>query len=401
MLNLNLKNIKVKSFSPLKSKLEKIKKQQLPVFETYKENIPKLKKNLKKYSKYKNIIVISNGGSRSSFIAYYSSLIPLKYKKTAFALSTMEPDLINDLKKSFPKKNTLIIPISKSGTTVGVLESLFAFKGYKTLTVTTPNIGALAAISEKENFEVIPHPSVGGRYTGLSTCAYTPSILFDIKVEEIEKGAREIYKKCNPKIPITKNPALKLAASLYLLEKKGYSEIFAPIYSSKLSGFGNIIVQLMHESVCKQGKGQTIYCPDAPESQHHTNQRFFGGKKNAIGLFIKVDKQHDRQTKVNVPKFIKNIQIKNGHLSDIDKVHYESALEYEFKGTYQDAVNNKLPCAILSIDKITPKSIGEFIGFWHYVAVYSSWLRNVNPFDQPQVENSKNISFNLRKKHKK
>jgi glucose-6-phosphate isomerase len=291
------------------------------------------------------------------------------------------------------------MPVSKSGTTIGTLESMFAFSDHKILLVTSPDTGALSILAKEKGLDIIPHPPVGGRYSGLTSSAFAPALFFDIDVEAIDNGARTMYKYCHPGVAIDKNLALQLAASLYLLEKKGYEEIFCPIYSSKLGGFENLIVQLMHESVCKKARGQTIYCAEAPESQHHTNQRFFGGRKNVIGLFVTVESQQDMESKVAVPDAVKQIKVRDGTLENINKVPYAKALEFEFQGTYQDAINNKIPCAHISLDKISPFSIGEFLGFWHYVAVYSSWLRDVNAFDQPQVETSKEISFKLRKDH--
>jgi glucose-6-phosphate isomerase len=50
----------------------------------------------------------------------------------------------------------------------------------------------------------------------------------------------------------------------------------------------------------------------------------------------------------------------------------------------------------MEIDKITEASFGEMLVFWQYFAVYSAMLRNLNPFDQPEVEASKKISLELR-----
>jgi glucose-6-phosphate isomerase len=268
------------------------------------------------------------------------------------------------------------------------------------LPVTSPTEGALSVIAKKEGLDIIPHPDVGGRFSGLTSSALAPALFFNMDIDNIDNGARAMYARCAPSVRIEENPALQLACVLYLLEKKRYSEIFCPIYSSKLACFSNLIVQLMHESVCKKGRGQTIYCADAPESQHHTNQRFFGGKKNVLGLFVTVNEQHDSGSRVKVPEPIKHIAVRGGTLGDIDNVPYHKSLEFEFEGTFRDAVSKKIPCIRLSLDKISAFSVGEFTGFWHYVAVYSAILRDVNPYDQPEVEYSKEISFELRKRHK-
>ncbi len=400
MLNLDISNLGVKKFSSLKTKLKKIKKQQAPVFENYREDFNALRESMKKLVKYDNIIVIGNGGSNTSFKAYHHALVPLDSKKGMFILTTMEPDLINALKLKFPRRKTLVMPISKSGDTVGILESTLAFYDYPIAAVTSKSFGALSAFANQMNAKIISHPPVGGRFSGLTASAFAPSLFFGIDIEAIDAGARKMYAACNPDIEIEKNPALQLAASLYLLEKKGYSEIFCPVYSSKLVGFENLIVQLFHESVCKKGRGQTIFCAEAPESQHHTNQRFFGGRKNVLGLFVTVEKQEDIKTCIKVPETLKPLQIRGGSLADINSVPYAKSLEFEFEGTYQDAIKKKIPCARISLDYVTPFTVGEFIAFWHYVAVYSAWLRDVDAFDQPQVESSKEISFRLRKEHR-
>lgn len=401
MLHLDIEHMRIKSYSSLKGKLTKINGFPTPDFAKFQEDTDAIKAVLKKYRNYTNLIVIGNGGSNTSFKAFHSALVPLSSKKKAYILTTMEPDIINEIKKIFPPHNTLVMPVSKSGTTVGVIEAMLAFEGYYMVPVTTPGTGAISVIADKQNMDMIHHPEIGGRYSGLSASGLAPSIFFDIDVSGIQNGAKSMYEKCDPKVPINSNPALQLAASLYLLDQKGYGEIFCPIYSMKLSGFQNLIVQMIHETVAKNKKGQTVVCADAPESQHHTNQRFFGGPKNMAGVFFSVQNQQDKKSKVNVPAAIRRIKERDGKLGDISGVPYEKALEFEFRGTYQDAINNRIPVAHVSIDTITPYSVGELIAFWQYVAVYSAWLRDVNAFDQPQVEASKALSFEMRKGYKK
>ncbi|MFH1063760.1 MAG: hypothetical protein V1729_01630 [Candidatus Woesearchaeota archaeon] len=399
-LDISKLNITDKEYASLKSRLNKIRGTAIPAFDSHVEDIPPLMRIMKKYKKYDNLIVIGNGGSNTSFKAFHNALVSLDHPKKAFILTTMEPDRINELKKALPKRKTLVMPISKSGNTVGIMEAMFAFEGYKILPVTTPDSGALYMIVKKMGWDYIPHGPVGGRFSGLTASGLAPAEFFGIDIEALDNGARDMYKICNPLMTIDKNPALQLAASLYLLDQKGYDEIFCPIYSSALSGFSNLIVQLIHESVGKKNQGQTIYCADAPESQHHTNQRFFGGKKNVCGVFVTVENQQDKESKVKVPDQLKRIKMNDGLLSNLNGVSYEKALEFEFEGTWQDAVKNKIPVAKVSMNNISPHNVGEFLAFWEYVAVYSALLRGLNPYDQPQVEASKEISFRLRKEHK-
>ena len=394
MIKINFKNTP-QSFSSIKEKLNKIKNKKRPDFALYKENLVYLVEKLKPYMKYKNIILIGNGGSNTSLNAFYTAL---NTKKNISILTTTEPDIINNLKKKFSKKDTLILAISKSGTTIGVIECLLSFRNYKILAI-TGRLSPLEEISKKMNFEVIAHPNIGGRYSGLTSCAIIPALLCKIDVSKIIASAKRTYAKCAPQNKISNNPALKLAANLYLLEKKKYTEIIIPIYETKLLGFKNLITQLMHESVCKNKKGQTILCLDGPEWQHHTSQRFFGGKNNCIGLFIKTINQQDTKSKITIPKNLQNIELRNGSLKDLNGNLYADTLAYEFEGVYTHALKDKKPTITILINKLIPESVGELLALWQYTAVYSAWLRNVDPFNQPEVELAKEISFQLRKKH--
>ena len=389
-------------FDHVREKIAGISSLDLPSFVTHKPDIKQFKKKLAKYKKFKNLIVIGNGGSVNNFLALYEALHnPLaKEAKNAYILNTMEPEVIHELKAKCSRKDTLVMPISKSGSNMGPRESLMAFLEYPVLAITGTD-GALFEIARREKWDTIMHPDVGGRYSGRTSCALVPALLCNIDADQINKGAIEMYRRCAPSVPIEKNPALQLSVALYQLEKEGYTEIFVPVYSSKLMGMLSLIIQLIHESTGKDGKGQTIYGSFAPESQHHTNQRFFGGKKNVVGIFLRLEKHEDSKTKVKIPHALGEIRIRDGHLRDIDGITFAKALEFEFEGTRQDAIRKKIPHCVLTPDKLAPKSIGEFMAFWQYVAVYSSVLRDVNPYDQPQVESSKAISFSLTKNFKK
>jgi glucose-6-phosphate isomerase len=87
-------------------------------------------------------------------------------------------------------------------------------------------------------------------------------------------------------------------------------------------------------------------------------------------------------------------------LFDINKIPLENALGFELLGTLEDARISGIPVAHLSIAGFSAEQIGQLTAFWQLYAVYSSVLRQVDPFDQPQVENSKNISFNKRLQYK-
>jgi glucose-6-phosphate isomerase len=229
----------------------------------------------------------------------------------------------------------------------------------------------------------------------MTSCGLVPASLMGLDIFGIYKGARSGYEKFNNQVSAEENDTLKLALYLFELEQKGYGEIFSGIYSTALFGFFPLMVQLVHESTGKNGQGQTIYGDYSPESQHHTNQRFFGGKRNVVGLFVSQEKSKD-DFEIEVPEELKKIPFKDGTLAGIDGNSARETMKFDMAGVIGNAKNKKIPVVEISVDEINPESVGEYMVFWQYFAMYSAFLRNQNPFDQPEVEDAKVLSFKLR-----
>ncbi|HYV33227.1 MAG TPA: hypothetical protein VE973_00050 [Candidatus Limnocylindria bacterium] len=373
---------------PKPAEITAIKLPEAPEFVKYRPDFEAMEKVAKEYEKYPNILIIANGGSISSFYGFYYAL---KYqaKKQAHFLNTLDPDYIYELKQTLKPENTLVISISKSGENTMQVEMTMPFAEYPLLVITGKS-SPLRAIAEKLNAKIVMHPPIGGRYTGITEVALLPAAICGLDVKGLFEGALEFYDQYDKN-----NLAFQAASVFFQLEEKGFVDVFMPFYSHNLFYISNLIVQLCHESFGKGGKGQTYFGHEAPESQHHTNQRFFGGIKNICGLFTTVDNfMHPTQN--TFPTTIHSLQIKGHALFDINKIPLEKALEFEAQATMEDARISGIPLMHISVASFSARDIGNLTAFWQLYAVYASVLRQVDPFDQPQVESSKNISFSKR-----
>jgi glucose-6-phosphate isomerase len=341
------------------------------------------------YTDYKNLLIVGHGGSITSSDAFYNSLkYSLELKRVEF-LNTTDPDYIHFLKQKFNPKETLVLAISKAGETITQWEILSQLLDFS-IVVITQKSSPLRAFAEKLGWKIINHPNIGGRFTGLTEVGLLPAMLCGIEIKNILAGAKPVYLNF-----YKANLAWDLASVLYQLEVQGMVDVFMPFYSQALYAFNKIIVQLCHESFGKAGKGQTFFAHESPESQHHTNQRFFGGIKNICGLFI--SQQRFKHNLLSVyPAQTHSVQIKGHSLFDINKIPLAESMHSELLGTLQNAQVAGIPSMHLEVSEISETTLGEFLAFWQIFAVYSAVLRQVDPFDQPQVENSKNISFTNR-----
>lgn len=368
---------------------------ETPKFATYLPDFKIIQQAKEKYQNKKNFIIEGNGGSVSTLRGFIECFP--NPEKNVYILDTDDPDYIALLRKKCSKEDTLFMVINRSGNSIQTISGYLAMKDYETIFITAKG-STLFNIGQSENIPIFDktseHPEFAGRFSGLTEFALLPAAILGMNVEEIAEGGKEMYACCATTSPSKNNPALNLAITLDKLEKLGYTEIFLSIYSKKVAGFFELIVQLAHESFCKDNKGQTIYGGDAPENQHHTLQRFTSGIKNSVGLFITVDK-FDNNFKLPVPENIKNIQCRNIQLQQFEKLSMQDVIHTEFEGTWKDAVEKELPVINLRFDEISPVSVGAFVALLQYTIFYSSILRNVNPFDQPGVERSKEYIFQL------
>ena len=366
--------------------------EQRPEFLDYSPNFDRIRQYQQEFAKYRNILIIAHGGSITTFYGYHGAL-HYQNSKNVFFLSTVDPDYIYQLKQELQPENTLVISISKSGENTSQIEETMPFTNYPMVFITGKS-SPLRAVAEGLKATIIDHPPIGGRYTGLTEVALLPAGICGLDVEGLYQGAAEMYH-----VYEKDNLAWRAASVLWQLEQRGIVDVFMPFYSHYLYPLSNVVVQLCHESFGKAGKGQTYFAHEAPESQHHTNQRFFGGQKNICGFFTSVE--NFLHPTVNIfPPSVHSVQLKGHALFDINKIPLEKSLEYEALGTLEDAQIHGIPLAHFTVANFTAQEIGRMVAFWQLYAVYASVLRGVDPFDQPQVENSKNISFTKRLAYK-
>lgn len=380
------------SAAEIASVLARTQKEEIPFFARYEPDFATLQQAAEKYRPKKHVIIEGNGGSMSTLRAF-CSCFGAATGREIHLLDTSDPDAVAEIKVKCPTAETLLIVISKSGESIDAVAGYLSLAEYETVFVTGPE-GALFELGKTQNLAIFRHPDLSGRFSGLSECALLPAAVLGMDAEGLYRGGRAMYETCAPTVPFASNPALQFAASLDKLEKEGYTSLFLSIYSKKLSGLFELVTQLFHEGVCKDGLGQTVYGGEAPENQHHTLQRFNSGRKDSIGVFVTVDSfQDDFQFKAE--QSIKNISCRNLKIGQLEKMSMQDVIHTEFAGTWQDTVEKGIPAFHLQLGEVSPRSVGMLIAFWQYAAFYSSLLREVNPFNQPGVERSKEYIFQL------
>jgi glucose-6-phosphate isomerase len=272
-----------------------------------------------------------------------------------------------------------VVAISKSGQTLTQLEALSQFLDFPVIVITEPG-SSLEQIAQKMSWEIFKHPPFGGRFTSFTEVTLLPAMLCGLEVEYFLKGGQEVHALFSQE-----NLPAKMAAALYDLEKQGFVDVLSLVYSHALVGSSNLIMQLCHESYGKNEQGQTFLVCEGPEVQHYTMQRFLGGTKNMIGVYVSTHAS-SQVTESVFPSQLHSTVVRGRHLFDLQKIPLHTVLNLEMQASLESATGLGLPVIHLELTSTDPASVGKWIAFWQLFAVYSSLLRKVNPFDQPAVE---------------
>ena len=337
-------------------------------------------KDLNKFKKFKTIAIVGMGGSILGAEAIYKFL-EKKIKKRVYFFNDLDENILKEFKKKEIKSKVLFIIISKSGNTIETLSNTFL------LNVINRNAKNIIIISEKKNnflnslskkfnlFHIEHKKNIGGRYSVLSEVGIIPAYLMGVNIFKLRSNLLNYFKKIN-KLFI-KNQTLKLTN---IMNSKKINNLIFLNYSPELKNFLFWCQQLIAESLGKKNLGFLPVVSSAPKDHHSLLQLYLDGPKDKVfNIFslnskssetIKVNHSHDSTNFLNKKKFgvVKNAQ-KNSLVKSFIK-----------KG---------IPFREFKIKKINEEALGELFSLFIIETVIIGKLLNINPFDQPAVEEIK------------
>ena len=338
------------------------------------------KNDLKNFRKFDTIVVVGMGGSILGSKAIYHFLKKKIKKKFIFLDNINELNL--DIIKS--KKNlnkSLFIIVSKSGNTVETLSNLLALKIVKRkskniLIISEKNNNALYLLSKKFQLFHIEHKSyIGGRYSVLTEVGMVPAYLMGLNISKFRENL-QIHFKNNNKI-FLKESAIKIA---HLLKKNKFKNLIFFNYIPQLDSFLDWAQQLIAESLGKKGKGFLPVISSAPKDHHSLLQLYLDGPKDKLFYIFSYDQ--DNKKKINSKIFGKKLEfLNNMSLDRIKKAQKDAFIETLKK--------KNIPFREFKIFDLSEKILGELFSYFMLETVIIGKLININPFNQPAVEQVK------------
>ena len=374
----NIKKVK-KTYS---SFLEDLKNFKIPLLESYEKDY---KFNfstatVKKFSKYKNIIIFGMGGSILGTKSIYS-FFKKKIKKEVFFFDNLDSNLNLEYNKIKNLKNSCFIVVSKSGNTLETITNLATVFSKtllknKLIIITEITDNALMSIANRYHAEIIEHKEfIGGRYSILSETGMFPAALMGLNLMKF-KNLKRLIKNKNFISSLIQN-----VAGIYTLNLKKINNSVILNYDSSLNDLGYWYQQLVAESLGKQGKGINPILSFGPKDHHSLLQLYLDGPKDKFFTLFNSAKKENKY-KVTQDIIPSNMGfLKNKSLEFIINAQC-NAIKNIFK-------LKKIPFRQITFSKKNENELGEILTFFVLETILLSRLMNINPFDQPAVEQLK------------
>ena len=125
---------------------------------------------------------------------------------------------------------------------------------------------------------------------------------------------------------------------------------------------------------------------NVPKDHHSLLQLYLDGPKDKLFYIFSMEEKYDLKIKTNnLSKKIKYLNNKSLHKI---KSAQKNALIHVFK-------KKKIPFRVFVLNKLDEETLGELFAYFILETIIIGKLTKINPFNQPAVEQVKNITKNL------
>ncbi len=393
--------------------IQKLKIEKLP-FSTldFIDNLFLELENLKPYfNQFDHLLLLGIGGSalgphalQKTFSPQDKFVLQNEKQKQLWVIDNVHSAHLNECLENLPLEKTLVLTISKSGSTLETIAQYFICKQQfeKILPQTWKNhffiitddeTGFLREEVKTYNFKSLPVPNkLGGRFSIFCAVGLVPACFLGIDYKSFIQGAisakNSFFQECELFLHSNQKtlPQLfELAYFTYSTMQAGFSELIFFNYIPKWASLNLWFRQLWSESLGKQSLGSTPVIALGTVDQHSILQLFLDSKPNKAAFFLESYTQEKKSLctlSENLPNKWKWLANKN--ITDI--------LYAETKATKASMINHHIPLCSMEFTEIDEKNFGKLMWDLCMVTILTAYFLNINPFDQPAVEESKTIA---------
>ncbi len=250
-----------------------------------------------------HVVVLGMGGSSLCPEVASQVFAPLVEEgwPELLVLDSTDPDAVRAMEEAIDPSRTLFLVSSKSGTTVETLSFYRHFlerveaaveeaPGSRFVAITDPGTPLGREARERGFRRLFENPEdIGGRYSALSYFGLVPMALMGVDVGRLLERARIQAGSCAGAVPADANPGIHLGAVLGLHALAGRDKVTLSI-GETVAPFADWLEQLLAESTGKAGQGLVpVVGETLGEPESYGDDRLFvslglteGGRQGAL-----------------------------------------------------------------------------------------------------------------------
>ncbi len=280
-------------------------------------------------------------------------------------LDSTDPEAILDVQKTVDLEKTVFIVASKSGGTLETLSMQRYFypmykdgsAGDQFIAITDPGSKLEGWAKDLKFAHTFLNPDdIGGRYSALSYFGLVPAALIGIDLDRLLGAAEAMQNACEVDVAANHHPGIWLGAVMGTLALKGRDKLTI-LTNPELGSYGAWAEQLIAESTGKEGRGIVPVAGATIGNPHdYDDDRLF--------VYLSLD-----GSPANPDADVRALQ-EAGH----------PIVTFKLRDQYDIA--------------------GEFFR-WEFATAIAGQLLNINPFDEPNVTESKNNTNRLLEEYDK
>ncbi|MCL2123356.1 MAG: glucose-6-phosphate isomerase [Desulfovibrionaceae bacterium] len=352
-------------------------------------------------NRFTHMLVLGIGGSALGARALQKAFFPAQDRPGhkgpwLWIADNVDADSLEACFAGLPPEQTVVVAISKSGGTIETLAQYFLARrwlqnalgaGWREhmLVVTDAKKGFLreeAAQNALASLQVPDH--LGGRYSALSAVGLLPAAFLGMAWKDLLAGAWGVTQSLTEQpAAVDTHPALSLAAWNMALANAGYSQLIFFSYIPLWATLGPWFCQLWAESLGKEGKGTMPIAAVGVTDQHSVNQMFLDGPRDKGCLFLTCDGlSRGRPFPDELPD----------QWSWLKGRHFGDLLDAEALGTCMALTHSKTPLVRIHMADSSERAAGALMALLEAATLFTGWLMDINPIDQPAVELGKRLA---------
>ncbi len=363
------------------------------------QTIKELQPHVDAFSKFKDVIILGTGGSSlggQALTALATTSGTKQTHPTLHFLDNIDSATFQSVLTRLDPLTTGVISISKSGNTAETLmQTLTLLQTWKTFApkthmriITEPKANAMREVATAYDITCIDHPvDVGGRFSVFTCVALLPAMIVGIDVARFCAGANESFLNA---INATVETCPPLAGALMQVayHHQGISQSILMAYANKLGKLCEWFAQLWAESLGKKNDagisvGTTPIKAIGTVDQHSQLQLYLDGPRDKFFTILTLETQ-TLLSPITLPTGV-------SHPSITAIVHHSMGelMIAEQKATIDTLRHHGCPIRHIELTQLDAHNLGSLMMYFMLETLAAARFWNVNPFNQPAVEDGK------------